>query len=411
MTCHKGNATIESKNAKTASEGNTVITKKLYVVLIIVLAVFVTLACSACYSNIVIPDEHYAEAESVLVNPAADDCAIGLMEYLKSIYGQYVISGQYINEYEDFSLPAFRKDENDPDSPHTVFKANELQAVYSVTGEYPAMLGLDVSGIECGDRCFSVEQAIEWHNAGGIVTICWHWKIDNLDGRPRVFYTEETDFDLKKTLADKESERYKSLIADIDKVSLALKELADAGVPVLWRPLHEASGGWFWWGASGKKAYKELWNILYDRMTNTHKLNNLIWVYNGQDPDWYVGDDKCDIIGDDPYYDFNSREEYEKDPGNTTRFKKSYAASPNKMIMMSENDFVFDIDKAFESNTKWLTFCTWCREFVCVYTPDDEGNRFTQPVYSEKCTTKEELKKIYSDDRVLTLKDLQSKDK
>lgn len=40
-----------------------------------------------------------------------------------------------------------------------------------------------------------------------------------------------------------------ALISDIDHISEALKPLADADVPVLWRPLPEAGGGWYWWGA------------------------------------------------------------------------------------------------------------------------------------------------------------------
>lgn len=375
--------------------------KLITVIAIIILCL--SFALCGCAALIKVDDAHYQNADATLINPDADDCAKELMRYLKSVYGKKVIAGQYINEYENFDAPQFHTDENDPSSPRTVFKANELQAVYSVTGEYPALLGLDVSGIECGDSCYSIEQAIEWHNAGGIVTMCWHWKIDNLDGKPRVFYTDETDFDLKKTLADKNSARYRSLIADIDAVANAMKPLAEAGVPVLWRPLHEASGGWFWWGASGKNAYKELWNILYDRMTNVHKLNNLIWVYNGQDKSWYVGDDKCDIIGDDPYYDYNERKYYLKDTANSVRFKENYDTSQNKMIMMSENDFVFDIDKAFEENTRWLTFCTWCREFVCVYEPDENGNRYTQPIYSEKCSTAAELKAAYNNEKTITL--------
>ena len=278
-----------------------------------------------------------------------------------------------------------------------------MRAVNDVTGEYPAMIGLDVSGIECGERCFSVEQAMEWHDAGGIVTLCWHWKVDNLDGKPREFYTEKTAFDLSAALADKDGELYKSLIADIDAVSERLKVLADADVPVLWRPLHEASGGWFWWGAQGADAYKQLWDILLERMIGVHHLDNLIWVWNGQDPDWYVGDDKCDIVGDDPYYDYNERKEYLKDTANSLRFKKSYSAASTKMIMMSENDFVFDIDAAWEGNTRWLTFCTWCREFVCVYEQDADGNMRTQPVYSEMCSTREELAAAYDNPKTVTL--------
>lgn len=377
--------------------------RRIVIALIMLLTVSLLATMSGCYSLIKIDDNHYSDADGGLINPNASQEAKDLMAYLKSNYGKRVISGQYINEYEDFDQPEFRVDENDPDSPRTVFKANELQAVKSVTGRLPAMLGLDLSGIECGDRCFSTEQAIEWHNAGGIVTICWHWKVNNFDGKSREFYTDYTDFDLKKALKDKDGEKYNGLLQDIDKVAAELKILRDNGVPVLWRPLHEASGGWFWWGASGKDAYKELWNLLYDRMTNYHQLNNLIWVYNAQKPDWYVGDDRCDIIGDDPYYMNSERKNYLKDPANATRFKMSYAASENKMIMMSENDFVPDIDKVFEENTKWLTFCTWCRDFVCVYDERPNNNMATTPQYNPRCTTAEELKKVYDDDRVITL--------
>lgn len=379
------------------------------VAIVTAIAICLSVALGGCgYSRIKVEDSHYARADADLINPDATENAKELMRYLKSVYGTGVISGQYVNEYENFDAPEFRVDENDPQSPRTVFKANELQAVYKVTGEYPALIGLDVSGIECGEKCYSTEQAVEWHNAGGIVTLCWHWKIDNFDGKPREFYTEKTDFNLRKTLRNKDSEQYKGLIKDIDVVSAELKKLYEADVPVLWRPLHEAGGGWFWWGASGKNAYKELWDILYDRMVNYHGLDNLIWVYNGQEPDWYVGDDKCDIIGDDPYYLNNERERYLKDTANSERFKKTYAASSAKMIMMSENDFVFDIDSAFRQNTRWLTFCTWCREFVCVYEQGKDGNYYTKPEYGAMCSTEDELKSAYHNARTITLSDLVS---
>lgn len=374
--------------------------KKFFIVLTLTLVLAMILC--GCLQWLEIPDEHYLGASAELINENASDNARELMRYLKSIYGKNTLAGQYINEYEDFTSPEFCSDPGDPTT-STVFLANELRAVNDVTGEYPAMIGLDVSGIECGERCFSIEQAMEWHDAGGIVTLCWHWKVDNLDGKPREFYTEKTAFDLSAALADKDGELYKSLIADIDAVSERLKVLADADVPVLWRPLHEASGGWFWWGAQGADAYKQLWDILLERMIGVHHLDNLIWVWNGQDPDWYVGDDKCDIVGDDPYYDFNEREEYLKDTANSLRFKKSYSAASTKMIMMSENDFIFDIDTAWESNTRWLSFCTWCREFVCVYEPDADGNMRTQPVYSEMCSTREELAAAYDNPKTMTL--------
>ena len=99
----------------------------------LILAVFLSGAAfslTACAARIKIPDEHYSEADVSLINPEADECAVELMSYLKSIYGKYVLSGQYINEYEDFEAAEFRADPDDPLSPATVFKANELQAAF-----------------------------------------------------------------------------------------------------------------------------------------------------------------------------------------------------------------------------------------------------------------------------------------
>ena len=82
-----------------------------------------------------------------------------------------------------------------------------------------------------------------------------------------------------------------------------MNKLQEKNVTVLWRPLHEAAGGWFWWGAAGPDAYKWLWELMYERQTYYHGLNNLIWLWNGQDADWYVGDELCDIVGMDIYAD------------------------------------------------------------------------------------------------------------
>lgn len=347
--------------------------------------------------------DYYDGINRELINPNADECAVKLYEFLADSYGEMVLSGQYINLYDNFSAPEFRKDENDQNSPSTVFKSLELSAVSSVTdGKYPALIGLDVSQVENGIIRYVVDQAIEYHNEGGIVTICWHWMAPTSEnGDEEAFYSDQTDFDLKAALADKESEAYKGLIHDIDAVSAELQKLRDAGVPVLWRPLHEASGGWFWWGNSGAKAYKELWNIMYDRMTNYHKLNNLIWVANAQSPFWYVGDDKCDIISDDPYYPNNSRFAFKLDPANYFRFKNTYHTTHNKMIAMSENGTVPDIDKMFEYGVKWSMFGTWSREFVCVKDPSNEWGYLRE--YNERYTTAEELNKVYSHEKVYTL--------
>lgn len=79
----------------------------------------------------------------------------------------------------------------------------------------------------------------------------WHWNMLANDGTN---YTctpgskpEETSFDITQ-IDDETSVEYQRMVADIDKVADYLLLLQQKNIPVIWRPLHEAGGGWFWWG-------------------------------------------------------------------------------------------------------------------------------------------------------------------
>lgn len=371
--------------------------------LIVVLAVITTFSLAACT---IIPKDHYQNVDTKLNNPNASPNAVKLFDFLLENYGNKVITGQFVNEYAGYDQDRF-KDENGKMS---VYKSNEIVAVKKVTGKTPAIVGLDLEkALYEPEQNFSIEQAIEVHNRGGIVLLTWHWNSPVVEGDQSHFYTDKTNFRLKNVIYDKNSAGYKTLVDNIDTIANQLKVLAELDVPVLWRPLHEASGGWFWWGADSGKEYVELWNLMYDRMTDYHKLNNLIWVANPQAGDeWYAGDTKCDMLGDDPYYyGKNLRAEYKKDKANSKRFKSTYTISKNKMIAMSEIDFVPNIDKMWKNNTKWLFFITWCREFVCVK-DTSEGAIWSDflPEYAGNYTTSEELKAVYDSDKAIYLENL-----
>ena len=82
------------------------------------------------------------------------------------------------------------KDENGEMS---VYKSNELQAVYKVTGKYPAMVGLDLEkALYSPDENYSIEQAIEVDKRGGIVLLTWHWNSPIVAGDTSHFYTDKT---------------------------------------------------------------------------------------------------------------------------------------------------------------------------------------------------------------------------
>jgi mannan endo-1,4-beta-mannosidase len=185
---------------------------------------------------------------------------------------------------------------------------NEITYLKSKTGKEPALLGLDFmdhTGVNSSgykNNPDLVANAKTWWGRKGIVALCWHWRDPSY--KTNAFYTESTTFNIN-AVDSTESANYKAMIRDMDVVAGYLKELQNAGVAVLWRPLHEASGGWFWWGAKGAAPCIKLWRLMYDRFTNFHQLNNLIWVWTTTDDSkaltWYPGDNYVDILGMDIY--------------------------------------------------------------------------------------------------------------
>lgn len=334
-----------------------------------------------------LPDDVY-DVEPTLINPNATDSAKRLMTYLCDQYGKTVLSGQQSQE--------------------GAYGLTNASIWKTTGGMYPAVLGMDLisyspARIEKGDNSSTViERAIEYWNGEegkrGIVTLCWHWcpaaRYDKSKSDPwGTFYTDKTKFNLARALNGSDPDGYQMLIDDIDAIAVQLKRLQDADVPVLWRPLHEASGGWFWWGASGADAYLQLYKLMYDRLTNVHGLNNLIWVWNGQDAAWYPGDEYVDIIGEDIYpgeHVYTSQ---------AARFIKALSyTDARKLIALSENGCIPDPEQLVRDNIMWSYWCVWEGEFVL------KTAGFN--TYSEQYTEKDMLKKAYKSDTVVTRKTL-----
>lgn len=317
---------------------------------------------------------------SSLVNKNSTANTKKLYSFLKDSYGKYVITGQQCDGG---------------------INGNEFKAIKNLTGDYPALLGLDMmdytpSRTALGASSSAVEKAIEFANKGGIVTFCWHWNApteylnstaNSPDGWWGGFYTQSSKFDIAKVMNGQDAKGKKLLDRDIKEIAKQLKRLEKAGVPVIWRPLHEGSGGWFWWGAKGSDAYKKLWKYLYKELTNTYGCNNLIWVYNGQSADWYPGDEYVDIVGEDIY-----PRNHVYDP-QVSRFRQAINyGSKTKITALTENGCIFDIDSAVSINALWSWFMTWGGEFTV------NGSN-----YSEKYTEKSVIKKMYASKYSLTL--------
>ncbi|MCM1262068.1 MAG: beta-mannosidase [Butyrivibrio sp.] len=326
-------------------------------------------------------DKGIYEVTAKLSNPNASEETKRLYSYLLDIYGEKFLSGQYCD---------------------TGHNGKEFQIINKATGKTPAVLGLDFieytpSRVENGSIGHSTDFAINFWNDGGIVTFCWHWNAPSkyLTGQwYSGFYKEYTNIDLAKIMNGEDTEGYDLLMKDIDAIAEQLLILKEAKVPILWRPLHEASGGWFWWGNAGADAYKKLYILLYERLTNEYNLDNLIWVWNGQDAEWYPGDEYVDIVSEDIY---PGEKVYTSQVDSFLNAANNYSTE-RKMVHLSENGCVFDPELAKRDGAMWGMWCTWQGEFVAKNTAIF--------ALSEQYTEEYMLKKAYEDENVITLEDL-----
>lgn len=315
-----------------------------------------------------------------LSNPNATESTKRLFSYLLDIYGKQMLTGQNCD---------------------TGMIGTEMSAINKETGEYPAVLGLDFMNYSpCnashGVKGNSTEFAKSYVERGGIVTFCWHWTMPDEYVKGNwysSFYTDSCSFRLDKALSGEDANGYQALMDGIDAIAKQLLILQESDVPVLWRPLHEASGGWFWWGAAGADAYIELYRLMHDKLTNEYGCNNLIWLWNGQDKDWYPGDEYVDIIGTDIY------------PGNhvyTSQIDKflecTDCSTERKMVVLSENGCLFDPDVAVRDGAMWGFQCTWGGEFVL------KNSKFAN--YGEDYTEVSMLQKVYSSEHMITRSEL-----
>ena len=331
-----------------------------------------------------------------LSNKNASESAKRLYSYLCDIYGEHILSGQ-----QEYCGEHYYNVNSDPD-PKNYLVDNEAEFEYlqEKTGRQPAIRGIDLLAYNSnsGWEDHAPERAIQWTNdKKGIATLTWHWNVPVEKGsKETAFYVKSanpkyTTFSISKALEEDTWEN-QVLMADIEVIAKQLKKLKDADVPVLWRPLHEAEGGWFWWGAEGPEPCVKLYRLLYDKLTNDYGLDNLIWVWTGYtfatSPAWYPGDDVVDIVGYDKY---NAADGQPNLSAITSTFYSLVQSTDgHKMVAMSENDSIPSLDNLVNEKAAWLYFCPWYQGYLT----------------SEQNNPADSLNEIYNSDYCITLDEL-----
>lgn len=313
-------------------------------------------------------------------NPDAQECVKNVMGYLSGITYSKVVTGQ-----------------------HTQTMAmEELRHIREVTGKEPALLGFEllsyspnINYLDTDEECVTeiaenygtLKRAWEWAGRKGLITFTWHW-FSPLGGRSKSFFTKNTDFDASKAVIGGTPEN-RALISDMDTMAGYLRPFCDRGVPILWRPFHEGEGDWFWWGAKGPDIVKKLYRIMYERYTNIHKLNNLIWVWNSPVPGSYPGDDAVDII---------SRDMYPEPHAHTSCSEMYYellkiTAQP-KITIIGETGTLPDVEAVCSEKVGWASYMAWSKSYSL--TEEYTSSEYLKKLYnSPNAVTKESLPELY----------------
>lgn len=248
-----------------------------------------------------------APNRGIPANPNASASARAVLRYLNGLTGRTnnrVISGQF-GAYGDGTSAATA--------------AEQLQKIVDQTGLYPALTGMDYMrwDMDHGNNFAEPNQfLIDAWNAGSLVNLSWHANNPWTGGGSNDWANPATEnpYDTRPvidllTAGNPAAERWRAML---DNIAVGLQQLEDAGVVVIWRPLHEMNGGWAWWHRQAPEQYAALWRDMFDYFTVTKGLDHLLWAYtpmmngSGSDPSpaaFYPGGGYVDLVGLDKYMD------------------------------------------------------------------------------------------------------------
>jgi len=228
---------------------------------------------------------------------------------------------------------------------------NGRSDVKDVVGDYPAVYGWDIAGLERNDAnnidgipFTKMKQYIEEaHERGGISTISMHF--DNPATGKSAW--DNNPNSLKTILPG--GENHQKFSSWLDKAAgffLSLKDKKGKNIPILFRPYHELTGEWFWWGKGNgtPEEFKTLWKFTFEYLQKK-EVHNLIYIYNtssfsSQEDflDKYPGDNYADIISFDSYQnnDDEDGKKFIEEVQNQLKIINEIGIKRNKLIAIAE---------------------------------------------------------------------------
>jgi len=228
-----------------------------------------------------------------------------------------------------------------------------------ITGDYPAVAGFELGHIELGSErsldsvSFAqiAEQIKTHYNRGGVITISWHLNnpltMQSKDNRSSWQQGTAWDVSSKEVVSSilpggKNHDLFNTWLERLSTFFLGLKDEKGTPIPFIFRPYHEHSGSFFWWGTTicTDQEYSALWRYTVTFLRDKKNIHNILYAYNTdrvtsleQYLKGYPGDDVIDMLSIDMY---DRGEPFGKELDNALNFVTREAIDRNKLTALSE---------------------------------------------------------------------------
>lgn len=261
--------------------------------------------------------------------------------------------------------------------------------VATLVGSHPAVLGVDAWDLAIKPASWSPSPELHGRalravaDAGGVVTVEWHMRGCNSDELSGGFLAAGNE-DCLCRLANDDAFATEWLDhGKLDRLADALEGYGLADTPIVFRPFHEMTGGWFWWGypywdcenrvagatVTGPEAYRAVFRRVVDYLRSERGLDQLVIAY-APDKLWegvgateearylagYPGDDYVDVLGIDLYYlrDRDFAEQTARYAG-YLRLVTRLARERNKIAALTETGNYELADEATPADSRWFS--------------------------------------------------------
>jgi len=205
--------------------------------------------------------------------------------------------------------------------------------VKDITGSHPAVCSIDLGKIEHGAAVNinripfdKMREIIQYaHRRKQVIMICWH--VDN----PKTYspgsrYPVGTSWDNSDTTVVREilqegsvmNIKFKGWMDNLAEYIFTLKDDDGNPIPFIFRPWHEHTQEWNWWGAkcATDEEFVELWKFTIRYLRDTKGINQMMYAISPQMDFVYPntkkrltfrwpGDEWVDFIGIDCYHGRN----------------------------------------------------------------------------------------------------------